>query len=149
MEGITYDDLKNCAALAREAKNMQTLLGWYREMASCPTPATQGIPVQSGPPSPDRMGEWMDKIGEMSERLVQTIDAYMEHVLEVDIAIAGVDNSDQRTILRLRYLEGLTWDVISERTHYSVTWCKEMLNRGISHMNLKECLEVSGDCVIY
>lgn len=149
-KGITYEDLKNCAALAREAKSLQTFLEWYRDMASCPTPATQGIPVQSEAPSPDRIGEWVDKITEVSERFSRVIDLYTDHILEVDLAISEVGDSDQRTILRLRYLDGLTWDEISERTHYSRRWCIVLHNRAMDGMGIagKECIEVHGNCMI-
>lgn len=96
--------------------------------------------------SPDRLGNWVARLEEMEQECNRRIEAYMEHVLEVELVIQMVKNGTQRTILRMRYLDGLLWEEISERTHYTDRWCRVLHDRGLEDLGLRKDRSKSDPC---
>lgn len=135
---VTYDDLKKCAALAREAKDINERLERLRSLAERCTSTVRQAGGGGSPSSGDRIGDWVSKLCDMEQEGQMRAAAYMDHVAIVDQAISeGVENSDQRTILRLRYVDGLTWEAISDQTHYSDRWCFKLHEHGLRAMGMR------------
>lgn len=137
---ITIDDLNLCAALAREADDLKERIARLRSMAT----GSRSIPCgPNGGGYSDRIATTVSAIDELERKMLLKIDAYTQHVRYVEEAIDEVPDADQRRMLRLRYVDGLTWEDVSERTHYSERWCKELRRRGLVFLGVWETQHTS------
>lgn len=132
---LTYEDLRICHSLVREANDLKERLERLRTLAEWG--ATDRTSCGFGSSPGDRVGKMVSSLADMEREGQAKIDAYLTHAHLVDAAIAEeVEDSTQRTILRLRYLDGLSWEEISERAHYHVRWCKELHARGLKSLGI-------------
>lgn len=131
MVRLTYDDLKNCHALVREANDLTERLQRLRSMAEQITIASKPYVGFSCDGSSDRVGNLSAALVDMEAEGQRRIEAYFDNAQQVSLAIDSIPDSTQRTILRLRYLDGLMWEEISEKTHYNERWCRELHKRGL------------------
>ena len=136
MTKITYEDLRKCAELAKEAEDIRERLERLRSILERCTPSWSDAPGRASGVSPDKMGEHMDKLAELEAEGWRRAAAYLEHVFEVDKAISEIEDPTQRMIIRLRYMDGLSWEKISDKTHYSERWCKELHSRGLMGLHV-------------
>ncbi len=68
--------------------------------------------------SKDRMGDIVAKIVDIQEQINElTVQAY-EKMIEIEKAILALPNRE-RYLIRLRYIEGLSWYEIMAEMHYS------------------------------
>lgn len=138
MAGLTYEDLRICHSLVREARDLQERIDRLRSLAEwCASQASPGGGRGGNLPG-DRVANMTANLIDMEAEGQRRIEAYMSHAQAVDAAISeGVTDSMQRTILRLRYLDGLSWEEVSEKTHYHVRWCKELHSRGLKNLGIE------------
>ena len=134
---ITYDDLKICAGLAREAQNIRDSLERIRSLAEYGGIKSEVV-SGFGAPLDDRAGEGAAAIADIERREGAKIAAYVEHVACVEREINGLTNPDHRLILRLRYVDGMTWGQISEKSHFHERWSRELHRRGLDALGLKK-----------
>ena len=71
-----------------------------------------------------------DKIPRIIARIAELTDEMVSCALDYDIevtiaeeAISGLSESEQR-IAQARYIDGLTWSKVAEKTNYSVSHCR-------------------------
>jgi DNA-directed RNA polymerase specialized sigma24 family protein len=129
---LTEEDLRLCAALGREAENLRESLQRLRAMAEDMRPHADGMPRGGGPGDP--VGQAVADLDALRARWQKTIAAYTRHVRLVEAAIQALPDPDVRSVLRLRFLDGLTWDQIAERTHFVDRWCRELSRRGVRRL---------------
>ncbi len=139
---ITYDDLKHCAALAREARDRQERMERLRSMAERATSAPHHAPGMATPESPDRIGDWVHRLDEAQRACDEFCRGVSEHVLEVKLAFWEIHNEDQQEVLELRYIEGLTWDEISDKTHFSERWCRHLHENALDALGIASSMRV-------
>lgn len=70
------------------------------------------------------------------DALVKEIDLALREILE---AIAAVDDEKQKTVLTLRYVEGLSWQHVQERMAYEHT--QVMVIHGRALLKVKEWIK--------
>jgi DNA-directed RNA polymerase specialized sigma24 family protein len=70
------------------------------------------------------------------DALVKEIDLALREILE---AIAAVDDEKQKTVLTLRYIEGLSWQHVQERMAYEHT--QVMVIHGRALLKVKEWIK--------
>ena len=70
------------------------------------------------------------------DALVKEIDMALREILE---AIAAVDDEKQKTVLTLRYIEGLSWQHVQERMAYEHT--QVMVIHGRALLKVKEWIK--------
>ena len=70
------------------------------------------------------------------DALVKEIDLALREILE---AIAAVDDEKQKTVLTLRYIEGLSWQHVQERMAYEHT--QVMVIHGRALIKVKEWIK--------
>ena len=70
----------------------------------------------------------LDKIGDVvarQDKFQRLIDAKLDQLLElrehIEAAIEGLPPND-RLLLRLRYIDGLTWEQVAVELHYGYQW---------------------------
>lgn len=73
----------------------------------------------------DKLSADIAKILDLEAKLVTVTAQYAE---EADLAELWIRQlpERERTIMQLRYIEGLTWREVAERTHYSEGHCKNL-----------------------
>lgn len=89
-----------------------------REMAARRTAAYgHGARGGSGANS-DRMADVAVRLMDAERELDAEIDALVDARREIETVIARVPDERRRTVLELRYLEGLKWDAIAGKMNY-------------------------------
>lgn len=77
--------------------------------------------VVSGGGASDRMGATVAQIVDAEEALKPVLAEITQSVGEIMSAIDSVQDEMQKTVLTLRYIEGLDWLTISERIGYEIS----------------------------
>ncbi len=76
--------------------------------------------IQSSPQSEALFSRTIMKIIDLEESIQADIDKLFNLKLEIRTAINNVENTDERLLLRCRYLNFLKWDEICEEMHLSM-----------------------------
>lgn len=138
---VTYNDLKNCYSIMREAKNRKERVERLRSMAEKCTTAPRDTPSATSKDSPDVIGNYACKLIEMQEA---ADEFYVSAVMQASVIsqiiddIEGDDNADVRTVLRCRYMDGMTYPEISEKTHMSESWLYKQNKKGLEILGVRE-----------
>ena len=91
-----------------------------RESATGTTVRLKEINVQSGG-AYDRMAEDVARIVDDEESLGDALQEIARKLKEILMAIESVPDEMQKTVLTLRYIEGLDWLPIAERIGYEIS----------------------------
>lgn len=91
-----------------------------RESATGTTVRLKEINVQSGG-AYDRMAEDVARIVDDEESLGDALAEIARKLKEILMAIESVPDEMQKTVLTLRYIEGLDWLPIAERIGYEIS----------------------------
>jgi len=126
---ITYDDLKQCAFMAREADRLREQM--LRVRAKVEGGGLRVVVKVTGKGDADPVGTAVSDLDELRVRWQGVIDRYLSLANHIDEVISGVDSPAQRVILRLRYVDGKRWGYICKQTNYSYSWARELRNRGL------------------
>lgn len=81
------------------------------------SPVLSGMPKGSG--ITDRVGNVVERLIEVNETINREIDEYLNRREEISAAIEALEDPTLRTILGLYYLNGATWEEVSQKAHYS------------------------------
>ena len=114
---LTLQDLEICYSLAREAREIRERMEVLRGMAERCTPAYGLTPRAVG--FSDRVA---DSVAEMEDYFAgrEAVAArYLRHVRMVELAIGTLADSEERRVMRLWYLDGLTPTEIMVRMYLS------------------------------
>lgn len=76
----------------------------------------------------DNMADKISKLLEYRESRDKLWDKLLERQKAVESSIDSLSNPIQRTIMRYRYIDGLSWVKVSERIHYSEYYVKKELH---------------------
>ena len=126
---ITKQELERCAALAREADHLRERIIRLHAAAEGTGMRVDGVPGGSGIGDP--VGDAVANLDKLQGRWTRAIDRYLALMLRADEAIAALESPDVRTVLRLRFIDGLTWDEISMQAHFAPSHCRRLCNRGL------------------
>lgn len=67
----------------------------------------------------DKLLRAMAKLDEIDRELGETVDRYIDTCGEILTDIEGLGDSTAREVMRLRYVDGLSWGRIARKLHYS------------------------------
>lgn len=113
--------LKRYRALLIQRDSLQrSIEAAYDRAYSC-TQRLKPIRVQGGGSVYDRMAEDVAKISDETEQLKAAKERAEAALAEIMSAIQAVPDEMQKTVLMLRYVEGLDWITISERIGYEIS----------------------------
>lgn len=90
-----------------------------RDLSTSITSDTSKERVQSSSPS-DKIGNIVVKIITLENQINDEIDKFIDLKSEIRSTISAVVNPNEKLVLRLRYIEFLTWEQVAERMTYSV-----------------------------
>ncbi len=83
-----------------------------REIASSVSTPMLGDRVQTSPSGDARFTRQLDKIMELEEKIDKEINLYVDLKKQVHEVISTVPDTDERLVLRYRYIQNYTWEQI-------------------------------------
>lgn len=108
-------------------------INYLRELAQKVTPVISEDKVQTGF-NGDKLGDTIAKLVDIESQINAQIDKYIEIRDEVNRMIDTLENADQRLILRLRYLEFMSWDCIETSYPYSRSTIFRLHKQGLKEL---------------
>ena len=113
--------LKRYRALLIQRDSLQRSIDAAYERATSCTVRLKPISVSGGGGAYDRMAEDVARISDETAQLKAAKERAENALSQIMAAIQAVPDEMQRTVLMLRYVEGLDWITISERIGYEIS----------------------------
>lgn len=115
---MTKEELKEYIETKREIKIIEEKIEFLEEKkTSIKSMVIDDMPKPE--PEHDRLGELLGEIEELIEQYNKKQLRLTKQQLEIEKCIDKLDNSKERNIMRLRYLEGHKWEKVCVETNYS------------------------------
>ena len=129
------------ALVARQESIQRSINAAYDRAYSC-TARLKPVTVTGGNGAFDRMAEDVAKIADETEQLREAKAKVNAALADVLRAIEAVPDEIQKTILTLRYVEGLDWISISEKIQYEERMTFILHGRAL--WNVRKWMEANG-----
>lgn len=113
--------LKRYRALLIQRDSLQRSIDAAYERATSCTVRLKPISVSGGGGAYDRMAEDVARISDETAQLKAAKERAENALSQIMAAIQAVPDEMQRTVLILRYVEGLDWITLSERIGYEIS----------------------------
>ena len=126
--------LRRYRAAVAEQHRLEGEIETWRSLAEKITPTMSCLP--GGGAGPGRMVSALEHILALEEVLAGQIGRRTEIRREIGQAIDGVPDDRLAHLLRLRYVDGLTWERIAVEMHYSYKQIRRLHGRAL---NVLEC----------
>ena len=132
--------LKRYRACIYRVKSLERAIDEATARATSISVRLKPISVQNGNAAYDQMAEEVCRIADITVELREEAEKAWEVLAEVLKAIDSVQDEMQKTVLTLRYIEGLGWNEIQEKIHYERTQTLVLHGRALWAVNrwLKE-----------
>ena len=108
---MTKKELSQLYYLKKEIKEQQRRLAELEETATNCSAQITGLPSGNG--ISDKTGNYAAQIADLRALLDSNLKKCFDELNRLNRYIQSVDDSQMRTILRLRYIRGLTWQRIA------------------------------------
>lgn len=108
--------LRRYRALVLRRESLERAIADAYDSATNITQRMDTMRVQTSPS--DKMGDVVARISDTADQLREVEKRASEVLAEILKAIDAVEDEMQKTVLTMRYVEGLDWITISERIHY-------------------------------
>ena len=89
----------------------------WRERALKITPVLSQVP--GGGESGSPIERPMDKVDELERKITQAIDELADIRMEIEAVLGQLEDDTLRELMEYRYIDGLTWEQVAEKMHYS------------------------------
>lgn len=73
-----------------------------------------------------------------AKRAAARLAGLRRQMAEIEAEIDGLQDANERNVLRMRYLLGLRWEAIAQRTYYSRATVIRIASRGEQHIAEKQ-----------
>lgn len=103
--GLILKDLEICHSLALEAREIMERVDAMRCMAERVSPVYSVTP--KGNDLTDKVADGAVAMADYFAEREEVARRYLEHVQVVEAAIDGIDDSEERRVLRMWYVDGL------------------------------------------
>ena len=114
---MTKEELKEYIETKREIKIIEEKIEFLEsKKTSIKSMIIDDMPKPE--PEQDRLGELLGEIEELIEQYNKKQLRLTKQQLEIENCIDKLDNSKERNIMRLRYLEGMKWEKICVEVNY-------------------------------
>lgn len=113
--------LKRYRACIYRVKSLERAIDEATARATSITVRLKPISVQNGNTAYDQMAEEVCKIADITIELREEAEKAWEVLAEILNAINAVPDEMQKTVLTLRYVEGLNWMQIAEKIGYEIS----------------------------
>lgn len=89
----------------------------WRERALKITPVLSQTP--GGGESGSPIERPMDKVDELEKEINREIDELVKIREEIEAVLGQLEDRNLRDLMKYRYIDGLTWEQVAEKMHYS------------------------------
>ena len=141
--------LKGYKALMLRRESLLREIERLRESLTGITAPLKDDPVQ-GSGASDRMADTVARIVDAEEALNPALTEINDRIRGILAAIDSVPDEMEKTVLTLRYIEGLDWITISERIAYEISNTYIIHGRALVEVNRwmreKENLAIQTEC---
>ena len=110
--------LRQYGQIEREIERLLEERQRWVDLATRITPAYSDAP-KGGQSGDGKIPAAVERIAEQEEKIDAKIAELTKLLDEIEKLLGEVRNSNYRLLLELRYLQGLTWEQIAEKMHYS------------------------------
>lgn len=76
-------------------------------------------PAPGGNESGSPIERPMDKVDELERKITQAIDELADIRMEIEAVLGQLEDDTLRELMEYRYIDGLTWEQVAEKMHYS------------------------------
>ena len=76
-------------------------------------------PTPGGGESGSPIERPMDKADELERKITQAIDELADIRMEIEAVLGQLEDDTLRKLMEYRYIDGLTWEQVAEKMHYS------------------------------
>lgn len=76
-------------------------------------------PAPGGGESGSPIERPMDKVDELERKITQAIDEFADIRAEIEDVLGKLEDDTLRKLMEYRYIDGLTWEQVAEKMHYS------------------------------
>lgn len=135
--------LRRYRALVIRQESIRRAIDAAYDRATSITSRLRAVPV-SGGGAGDRMAEDVVRIMDETAQLEQLLDASAQALSEILLAIEAVPDEMQRTVLVLRYVEGMGWPDIQDKIGYERT--QTLVIHGRALWAVRNWLKGEGKC---
>lgn len=125
--------LKRYRAMLMRKESLQRTIDEAYDRATSITQKLKEVTVSGSSPH-DKIADEVIKIADSTEQLKKCVKQIDKELAEILKAIESVPDETQKTVLTLRYIEGLDWLTIQERMHYERTQTLVVHGRGLWHV---------------
>ncbi|MEA4914581.1 MAG: hypothetical protein VB061_08420 [Christensenella sp.] len=129
---MTIDDLKNVHRQKLRVESLQERIERLRSRAEY-TQQRLGECGRSDP-TRDRLAEYVAELDELERQLTGEMIALEKQFVFVDTELAKLPENQEK-VLRLRYMDGLSWRRVAHTTHYCEQHCRKLASID-NHFNL-------------
>ena len=129
--------LKRFLQMERQIEQKVDELTRLRSLAEKITPSLQAEPCAGSRDGGCPLERAMEQIIEMERQIDRDIDSMAIIRQEVHQTIAAVGCTVYRDVLRLRYINGMTYEQISSRTNYSLVHIYRLHNSALDAVTVK------------
>ena len=139
MTTIKYDNpakrfLRGYRALIVRRESLYREIERLRESATGTTVQLKQDVISGGGAS-DRMGETVARIVDAEAALQPALEEITRKITDIMAAINSVPDEMQKTVLTLRYIEGMDWISISEKISYEISNTYIIHGRALMEVN--------------
>ena len=120
---MTIDDLKNVRRQKLRVEALQERIERLRSRAEY-TQQQLGECGRSDP-TRDRLAEYVAELDGLERQLTGEMIALEKQLVVVDAELAKLPENQEK-VLRLRYLNGLSWRKVAEKTNYCERYCRKL-----------------------
>lgn len=123
---MTIDDLKNVRRQKLRVESLKEQIERLRSRAEY----TQQQLGECGrnDPTRDRLAEYVADLDELERQLTGEMIALEKQIVVVDAELTKLPDI-QEQVLRLRYLDKLSWKKVAEKTNYCERQCSRLCNK--------------------
>lgn len=133
----TKQYLKQAYRINELIKSQREELETLKLLSTSVVTDTSQVKVQ-GSKQVDRLGNIVAKIVDMENQINEEIERCLDLKLNIHNRINNLPNVDERLVLRLRYLEFLEWDEITQRLSYSLRQIYRIHAAALANVNLED-----------
>lgn len=126
--------LKRYRAMMRRRESLQRSIDGALDRATSCTSKPKEVSVCGSPASYDRMADDVVTALDGTEQLRRVIREIDTELNDILTAIDAVPDEMQKTVLTLRYIEGLGWEQIQEQLQIERSWGSKLHGRALWHV---------------
>ena len=109
-----------------------------REMASSVSPPQLSERVQTSRKGDAPFVRCLEKIIELEDKINKEIDLLVELKKEIRMVITTVEDTDERMVLKYRYVHNYTWEQIGNELHADARTVRRWHGKALLHVVLPE-----------